>query len=310
MIRDSRTAHRLTEGPHSFRTLDGATLTYFVNGHGSRLLFNVAPGWGAASVLYQKVWEYLDDDFTVVHLEVRGTRGSTFPDDPSEMSSWHMAEDLESLRMHLGVETLETLAGHSNGATIAMWYAIRYPTHVQRLISIDGQLLGSGAASWPATQALLDVRTERNSVAAFLNWAPARLETDDEFAASLAAFLPLYLADPARHLATLASAFSNTPQVACIKSQFGAESQHADQAAQLGKITAHTLVLVGRSDFITPVPVSKAIADGIKRSELHIFENSGHFPFVEQPTEFASVLKTFYDEARATSAVIPHLPND
>lgn len=58
------------------------------------------------------------------------------------MTSWHLAEDVEHLRQHLGMDQIQRLMGHSGGGTIALWYAIRYPDKVNRLVLLSHQLEG------------------------------------------------------------------------------------------------------------------------------------------------------------------------
>ncbi|EJD46582.1 alpha/beta-hydrolase [Auricularia subglabra TFB-10046 SS5] len=285
----------LRSGAHAFTTASGATLTYFVRGSGPRLLVNVAPGWGCASELYQNTFGFLEPHFTVVHLDVRGTRGSSFPADLHEMSSWHMAKDIEALRVHLERDVLDGLVGHSNGGCIALWYAARFPARVAKLVLLGCQLLGSASVSNPATKAILDARPDRDAVEAFYTWGKniGSFKTDDDFATCLHAFLGLYVARPEKHLDAVKAAFANKPQLACMQAQAPAEAQHADQRPHLGDIAASTLVIVGQEDFICPVPVSELIAAGIKDSSLHVMPNVGHFSWIEETARFTSLLRTF-----------------
>ncbi|KZV85726.1 alpha/beta-hydrolase [Exidia glandulosa HHB12029] len=284
---------KLATGPHEFTTPSGAVLSYFVTGHGPHVLVNIAPGWGPASVVYQNSFGFLDDLFTFVHLEVRGTRRSTFPPDLRDMSSWHMAEDVEALRMYLDLDALD-VAGHSNGACIAQWFAIRFPTRVRRLVLVGAQLIGAGSVAGPAMNAILDARPDQEHVRAFRNYDPSSLQTDDDFAAALGSFLPLYVANPERDFAKLTAAFTNKPQLACRKAQSKAESQHANQADLVSSVPARTLVIVGKEDFICPLPVSQMIVDRVTDSILYVVEDAGHFTWIEKPEEFRAALSGFY----------------
>ncbi|KZV96591.1 alpha/beta-hydrolase [Exidia glandulosa HHB12029] len=204
-----------------------------------------------------------------------------------------MAQDVESLRLYLELDTIDHLAGHSNGGCIALWYAIRFPNRVRKLLLLDAQLLGTAHISEPAMAAVLDARPEKDkdAVAAFRGWRPLELRTDEEMAESLNAFLPLYLANPERDLAAFKAGFTNLPQAACITSQYAAEGQHEDQIDHLGEVLAETLIIVGRHDFICPVPVSERIAAGIRNSTLEVLEDCGHMPFIEKKEKFAEILR-------------------
>ena len=67
---------------------------------------------------------------------------------------------------------------------------------------------------------------------------------------------------------------------------------------RLGEIQVHTLILVGRDDFVTPPSQAEKLHKGISNSELVIFENSGHFPFLEESDAF---FKTVRDWIKRTT---------
>lgn len=69
---------------------------------------------------------------------------------------------------------------------------------------------------------------------------------------------------------------------------------------RLGEITAPTLVLAGREDFVFPPECQQQLAAGIPRSQLAIIDDAGHSPQDEKPAEVMRVLRTFL--ATTTSA--------
>jgi proline iminopeptidase len=54
-------------------------------------------------------------------------------------------------------------------------------------------------------------------------------------------------------------------------------------------------VLAGASDRICPPAGSEAIAAGAPRAELVVFQNSGHFTFVEESERYVSAVASFLD---------------
>ncbi|KZV98168.1 alpha/beta-hydrolase [Exidia glandulosa HHB12029] len=291
----------LAVGAHAFTTSTNATLTYFVTGTGPLVLVNVAPGWGCASGLYHTSFgQEIYDAFTLLHLECRGTRGSSFPEDMAQMSSWHMAEDVDHLREHLELEQLDVL-GHSNGGVIALWYAIRFPTRVRRLVLMCSNLVGPRIEEvrqhYIRTMLAARPAEEADAVAAFHEYAASipRLETDEQAGSYFDRFMPLYLSQPERDIMAWRAAFSEAPQVKVIKAHSLAESAHFDQEDQLGAVTAPTLVMVGKEDFICAPAVSEAMAANIKNSTLSVLDDAGHVPWIEQREKFAQVLFAFFD---------------
>jgi proline iminopeptidase len=55
---------------------------------------------------------------------------------------------------------------------------------------------------------------------------------------------------------------------------------------RLDEIHIPTLILAGRDDFICPPSQAHILHEGIANSELVIFENSGHLPYIEEAEAF------------------------
>jgi proline iminopeptidase len=77
---------------------------------------------------------FFDPDFYRVILpDQRGAGRSTPHADLRENTTWHLVEDLEKLRLHLGLDSWLVMGG-SWGSTLALCYAIRYPQSVKAII--------------------------------------------------------------------------------------------------------------------------------------------------------------------------------
>jgi 3-oxoadipate enol-lactonase len=66
-----------------------------------------------------------------------------------------------------------------------------------------------------------------------------------------------------------------------------------DYIPLLGQIAVPSLVIVGRFDAFTPVPLSEEMHRGIPASRLEIIEGSGHMTNLERPDEFNAILGSF-----------------
>jgi pimeloyl-ACP methyl ester carboxylesterase len=67
----------------------------------------------------------------------------------------------------------------------------------------------------------------------------------------------------------------------------------SDLTDKLGKIQAPSLVIAGLNDLLTPPYLARAVAEGLADVELEIWEETGHFPFFEDPMRFNRRLETF-----------------
>jgi pimeloyl-ACP methyl ester carboxylesterase len=69
-------------------------------------------------------------------LNPRGTSASDAPKDPRAYRIEDYVADLEDLREHLGLESLDLL-GHSHGGIVAMAWAAAHPSRVHRLVLVS-----------------------------------------------------------------------------------------------------------------------------------------------------------------------------
>ena len=62
---------------------------------------------------------------------------------------------------------------------------------------------------------------------------------------------------------------------------------------RLGEITAPTLIIAGRDDFIFPPQHQRELAAAIPRARLQIIDRAGHNPHAEQPAEVMQAVRDF-----------------
>ncbi len=64
-----------------------------------------------------------------------------------------------------------------------------------------------------------------------------------------------------------------------------------DRWDSLASIKVPTLIVVGRHDFIPHLPRAERAAKLIPKATLAVMENSGHYPWLEEPDAFAFVVQ-------------------
>jgi proline iminopeptidase len=84
-------------------------------------------------------------------------------------------------------------------------------------------------------------------------------------------------------------------RIASLKTFNDKEAATMDLRPHLKKIEVPALVIVGRHDFITNVAMAEEIVKHIPKARLEIFEDSGHFPMVEEPEKFYRAIKEFVE---------------
>lgn len=277
--------------------LNGVELHYRTTGHGPAL-FLVSPGWGVGSAYLQRGFISLAEHFSLFFIDTRGTTTSSRPVDPSKMGSIDMADDLEALRLHLGLSEI-SLLGHSNGGAIALSYATRFPQHIDKLLLLDSQVLGLSAAA--DTQRMIqeratDPRYEAavKAVSTLFSGQANPAKDDETLQSFIDQVLPLYLHRPEKTLALARQHLSGPISSYAFASQFAADAANrTDLTQSLDQIRAKVLIVVGRHDYICPLALSEHLHKAIPHSQLTIFEESGHFTWLEEPENFWSVLNSF-----------------
>ena len=106
----------------TFPSCDGTVLSYRTLGTGPVVV--CVPGGPARDSVYFGNLGGLDAKRTLVIYDNRGTGASAHASNVDSYRADHLAEDLEALRQHLGLERMNVL-GHSGGAQIAVLYAAR-----------------------------------------------------------------------------------------------------------------------------------------------------------------------------------------
>lgn len=288
---------RLAAGEH-FADLGDVRLWYKVAGKGPYLVVS-SVNWGAGTGYLQhpEGISPLERDFTLIYVNSRGTPPSSRPADATQMSTSIMVDDLERLRRYWNLPTLD-LTGHSGGAMIALGYAERYPAQTCRLILLDGIPLDDYPS--PRTKEILDSwrMDPRYEQAIAREKGSVDPPTDAGFAQYLGDILPLYFHYPARFLPVFKQTLSYQPSYWVARHNGKADEVPMPQSKQLGRVTAKTLIIVGRYDFVCPVESSEQMARGIAGSKLVIFEQTGHMPWIEERDRFFKVVRDFMHATR------------
>ena len=273
-------------------TLNGVRIHYTVQGSGPALIAHSGgPGMDARG------WDdfaHIDDFVTIVMIHPRGS-GLSGPAAGETYLLPDYAADVEALRIHLELDK-PILMGWSHGGMVAMQFASTYPDSLSKLILVDtsayfGEFLSDIEG---AVQEFKNEPWFEESFAALkAEWA-GEYQSDEDMARLWADEMKFYFKQfdgraEAYHQRTKDLPVRITP----LKTFNDKEAATMDLRPQLKKITVPTLVIVGRHDFITNVPMAEEMVKHIPNARLEIFEDSGHFALVEEPEKFYRVVKEF-----------------
>lgn len=251
------------------------------------VLFLLHGGPGGDHVQFKTQLGSLTDTAQLVFIDHRGS-GRSQPCDPASCTLENNVEDIEALRLYLGLERI-ALLGSSYGGMVAQGYATRYPENLSSLI------LSVTAASYEfladARQNVAERGTpEQQQVCQWL--FDGSFESQDQLRQYYRAMMPWYSTtfDESTFDETWSRSIRNYEQ---LNLGFGGFLREMDYRDQLAAITCPTLVLAGRHDWICPVRHSEEIAARIPRAHLKIFEDSSHAIPADQPEDYLAVLRGF-----------------
>jgi len=268
---------------------NGITMNYEQQGSGEPLL--LIPYLTADNACYAfQVAEYAKH-FTCISVDLRGT-GETDAT-AGTYTTEDLADDVAEFMKALGVRKAH-VAGLSLGGAIGMWLAAKHPEMVTSL---------SLHSAWPKTDAFM-----KAVLGSWQTMAKALGSVPEMVIHGLFpwCFTPeLYAARP-EYIEGLAGFVRSRPaqSVESFMQQANAVLGH-DAEAQLGKITAPTLITFGRQDAATSTRFAEPLRRGIRNSELVIFEGASHAPIYEKVEEFnAKTLEflTRHSSAASSSA--------
>ena len=241
----------------------------------------------------------LQDVARAVFFDQRGCGRSSKPRDGRyDMAT--LAADVEGVRTSLGLGKVNVL-GFSFGGMLAQEYALRYPASVRRLIlagagpsgsDINRRLREVKAAATPDVRSVLD-RYEREAPFTGDAYPPEYAQAAD------AAYRPFSfhrLAAPPPEVAEVLGHLSFD----VYKVLWGDRGEFEvtgvlrdwDRLEDLPRISVPTLILLGRYD-LTTVETAREMERRIPRSRLVVFEESGHFMYLEEPETFLREVRSF-----------------
>jgi pimeloyl-ACP methyl ester carboxylesterase len=273
----------------SFVSYDGTQLHYETRGTGAPLV--CLPGGPGRAVSYLEDLGGLDDHRTLVLLDPRATGRSEVPADPATLRFDRMADDVEALRAHLGLEQLDVL-GHSAGCLVSQAWASAHPERVGRLVLVTP----SDRLQGGERDDVAEIRRSRSHEPWYDDAAAAEQELElappSQRAMLERATRPFFYGRwDERTQQHAAGADHQSSKRALLG--FGAGVEDLDVTAMvagLEQVRTPVLVVGGALDGLTGVRSCHVVAESFPNAEVVVLDGAGHFPWVDQPAAFASAI--------------------
>jgi pimeloyl-ACP methyl ester carboxylesterase len=259
-------------------------------GQGEPVLFMPYPH--AASVVGDPmptaiIWGLEQADRQVITFDPPGAGRSTRP---ARLDLEEMLDGAQEALQSCSVNGPVVVVGHSQGAFVALAFAIERPQRVRRLILIGA---GAGGPSWMRAPGALWNRSHP----AHWHWVlwASVYQLTRRLAAQKLMFNVVSRAswvDQSRAQQQHVSPW-DWFRSAHPRTQWGQVARRLDYRPRLEEVRVPTLVLTGRQDPQMPVACAQELAAGIPNARLVLFEWSGHYPFLEEPGTFWATVRAF-----------------
>ncbi|MGH0428232.1 alpha/beta fold hydrolase [Bacillus hominis] len=241
----------------------------------------------------------LEEYITVVYYEQRGCGRSDAPQDDDDYSIHTLVEDLEKLTKQLNVKKVNLL-GYSFGGQLCLEYALKYPEAVEKMVlqapslgdfdemynvQIDGFLqVTEGKMNEQISiisRSEVPLKEKYNQV-----WSVVDTKTIDRLLFKNEEFAKL------NRSLWEESQLNNTGKMS--KVIFETKST-LPLIERIKDLETDTCVIVGAHDYNTGVVMSNRIKRQMKNSKLVIFENSAHFPDIEETDKVCETIIEFLE---------------
>lgn len=243
-------------------TVFGVDTQYQVIGTGKPLV--LLHGWGCNWVIWYPVITDLSKSFQLIIPDLPAFGESDLHSD--DWNSFHYAQWLEVFIQKVVGKKKFILAGHSFGGKIAAIYAASMqPPALQQLVLIDSSGL------------LVPLPPIKQLQEKVIQLVPARLKR------LVRGYFPKQLV---QSLGAADYKAASTQQQIIFKRVVKENIEPI-----IPNISTPTTLVWGDADLDTPVQHAYQLEQLLPKATLQIFKGVGHFPFIERPAEFSTLMK-------------------
>jgi proline iminopeptidase len=251
--------------------------------------FVIHGGPGSDHTGFRTPFAPLAETLQLVYFDHRGS-GRSASGDKSKYTLEENVEDMEALRRYLGVGPIVSI-GTSYGGMVAMAHASRYPDSVSHLVLV---VTAAQPGFIARSREIAAQRGTPQQVALTEDLYAGRIDTPEKLRDFHHHMGPLYARtyDAAKSMERLARGI-HSPEPLNAAFAPGGFMHTMDLRPGLASITAPTLIIAGRHDWICAPEFSEEIHRLIPGSKLAIFEESSHSVRVDEPERLRREILAF-----------------
>jgi pimeloyl-ACP methyl ester carboxylesterase len=234
--------------------------------------------WGGTNE-WQAIIGPLAKKHRVIAMDFLGFHGSAKPE--AQYHNALLSQFLTGFIDALGLEDV-TLIGHAMGANAATYTAFHHPQNIARLVLVDGAGYHNPDRdlSQPMSAGMINFRriATGSSVDATERFLKRRVKDPSLVTREWAEHAFHLWLDSARAIGDMLREGGDLTE------------------EEMRQIDLPTLVIWGAEDKVFPIANAERLRTDIEGSEVHIIEDAGHLPQLEQTEAFLDVLLPFLEE--------------
>lgn len=250
-------------------------VTFLDDGNGPPVLLLHA--FPLSSAMWRNQIQALRSAYRVIAPDMPGF-GST-PGFQGPPSVDRMADDAAALLEELKVRERVVVGGLSMGGYVALAFARRHAARLRALVLADTRAEADDEAGRANRDKMIEFASKNPSTAVIDQMLPKLVCADTREKRP-------EVVEAVRHYASLQAP-------AGIIGALKALRDRPDATPHLKQIAVPTLVIVGRDDALTPLPLAEKLTAGIPGAKLVILERAGHLSNMEQPEGFNEAVRAF-----------------
>lgn len=192
-----------------------------------------------------------------------------------------------------------TIAGNSMGGNVSWEYALAHPEQIDGLILVD-------SSGWEETRSEHD----RDPLIFTLlrNPITAGVLRDLDNSRLIRQGLEHGFANPALVTDDMVARYSEMSRAPghrdiLLQMMLGFRARNYATPDRLAALTVPVLILQGAQDNLVPAEHAQLFRDAIRGAELVVFDNAGHVPQEEIPTDSAAAVRDFLVRTRTTAPI-------
>ncbi|HNA89893.1 MAG TPA: alpha/beta hydrolase, partial [Anaerolineales bacterium] len=253
---------------------------YEVYGRGRPVI--LLHGWLGSWGLWQETMAYLGAFYRTYALDFWGFGESGKKRETYAVSDF--VDLVDQFMEKLGI-VHAPIVGHSMGGTVSLSVAIKYPERASKVVVVGSPIVGSSLAP------LLKIAGYRTSAFVLFNMM-------GPFRTWMKYYYSHQICKDPRFPDMMDRDLSRTTLESFLLSI--ASLRRTDLTPMLQQIKVPALGMYGDKDVVVHPLQWQPMQKGISHAVIERFPRAGHFPMLEEPTEFSQKLKNFLDQDNST----------